>query len=59
MDFNLKDEHYLIQKTARDFASNELLPEAVDRDREKRWPSNEVKKTCTSLLFFFCWKGEV
>ena len=44
MDFNLKDEHYLIQKTARDFASNELLPEAVDRDREKRWPSNEVKK---------------
>ena len=44
MDFNLKDDHFLIQKTARDFASAELFPEAVDRDREKRWPLNEVKK---------------
>ena len=44
MNFKLKDEHLLIQKTARDFAQNELLPGAVERDRKKIWPKEAVKK---------------
>ena len=44
MNFKLKDEHLLIQKTSRDFAQNELLPGAVERDRGKIWPKEAVKK---------------
>tara|TARA_B100000029_G_scaffold512669_1_gene609975 strand:- start:3 stop:1142 length:1140 start_codon:yes stop_codon:yes gene_type:complete len=44
MNFKLKDEHLLIQKTARDFAQNELLPGAVERDRKKIWPKEAVEK---------------
>ena len=44
MDFKLKEEHHLIQKTAREFAENELKPGAIERDRKKLWPKNEVMK---------------
>ena len=44
MNFKLNDEHKLIQKTARDFATNELLSGAVKRDRKKIWPKDAVKK---------------
>ena len=32
MNFDLNQEHKLIQKTSRDFATNELLPEVLKRD---------------------------
>ena len=46
MNFELKQEHKLIQKTARDFAINELLPGVLDRDENKIWPKEAVTKAC-------------
>jgi short-chain 2-methylacyl-CoA dehydrogenase len=38
MDFELSDDHRLIQRTVRDFATNEVAPVAEELDREKRFP---------------------
>jgi short-chain 2-methylacyl-CoA dehydrogenase len=38
MDFDLSDDHRLIQRTVRDFATNEVAPVAEELDREKRFP---------------------
>ena len=38
MDFELTDEQRAVQKTARDFAKNEVLPKAAEIDREHRHP---------------------
>ena len=44
MDFNLSEEQLMIQQAARDFAQNELLPEVIDRDRDQKFPTEQVKK---------------
>jgi alkylation response protein AidB-like acyl-CoA dehydrogenase len=44
MNFEITEEHKLIQKTARDFAINELQPEVLKRDEEKTWPKEAVSK---------------
>ncbi|MEZ5077714.1 MAG: acyl-CoA dehydrogenase family protein [Solirubrobacterales bacterium] len=44
MDFELSDEHRLIQQTVRDFAAQEVAPVAADLDREKRFPYEIVAK---------------
>jgi short/branched chain acyl-CoA dehydrogenase len=44
MDFQLSDEHRLIQTTVRDFAQQEVAPAAEDLDREKRFPYEIVAK---------------
>src|SRR3954467_3003931 len=44
MDFDLSDEHRLIQRTVRDFASGEVAPVAEELDREKRFPYEIVRK---------------
>lgn len=44
MDFNLSEEQLMIQQAARDFAQNELLPEVIERDRDQRFPTEQVKK---------------
>ncbi len=44
MDFNLSDEHRLIQNTVRDFAQQEVAPAAEQLDREKRFPYEIVAK---------------
>jgi short-chain 2-methylacyl-CoA dehydrogenase len=44
MDFNLGDEHRLIQQTVRDFAAQEVAPVAEELDREKRFPYEIVAK---------------
>ena len=44
IDFNLSEEQILIQKTARDFAKNELFEGAIVRDDKKLWPKEQVKK---------------
>jgi short-chain 2-methylacyl-CoA dehydrogenase len=44
MDFNLGDEHRLIQRTVRDFATAEVAPVAEELDREKRFPYEIVAK---------------
>ena len=44
MDFELGDEHRLIQRTVRDFATQEVAPVAEELDREKRFPYGIVHK---------------
>jgi alkylation response protein AidB-like acyl-CoA dehydrogenase len=42
MDFDLTEEQLLIQKTARDFARNELAPKAAERDSTDAFPTEEL-----------------
>jgi alkylation response protein AidB-like acyl-CoA dehydrogenase len=44
MDFELGDEHRLIQRTVHDFATAEVAPVAEELDREKRFPYEIVAK---------------
>ncbi len=44
MDFELSDEHRLIQSTVRDFARQEVAPIAEEIDREKRFPYEIVAR---------------
>ncbi|HWC07505.1 MAG TPA: acyl-CoA dehydrogenase family protein [Solirubrobacterales bacterium] len=44
MDFELSDEHRLIQSTVRDFARQEVVPIAEEIDREKRFPYEIVER---------------
>jgi alkylation response protein AidB-like acyl-CoA dehydrogenase len=44
MDFSLSEEQQLIQRTARDFATKEVLPQAAKIDEEHRFPKELVKR---------------
>ncbi|MEQ8420300.1 MAG: acyl-CoA dehydrogenase [Arenibacter algicola] len=44
MDFTLSEEQLMIQRAARDFAQNELLPGVIDRDDAQKFPAEQVKK---------------
>src|SRR5919202_596066 len=44
MDFDLSDEHRLIQRTVRDFAAGEVAPVAERLDREKAFPYEIVRR---------------
>jgi alkylation response protein AidB-like acyl-CoA dehydrogenase len=44
MDFELSDEHRLIQRTVREFATAEVAPVAEQLDREKRFPYEIVAR---------------
>ena len=44
MDFNLSEEHLMIQQAARDFAQTELLPGVIERDEHSKFPTDQVKK---------------
>ncbi len=44
MNFQLTDDHLMIKQAARDFAQNVLKPGVIDRDREMRYPYEEVKQ---------------
>ncbi|MBL4637194.1 MAG: acyl-CoA dehydrogenase family protein, partial [Kofleriaceae bacterium] len=43
MDLSLNEEQVLIQQTARDFATRELLPKAAERDVTGEFPTKELK----------------
>jgi alkylation response protein AidB-like acyl-CoA dehydrogenase len=43
MDFNLTEEHLMIQQAARDFAQNELLPGVIERDEHSKFPTEQLK----------------
>lgn len=43
MDFNLTEEHLMIEKAARDFAVAELLPGVIERDEHSKFPTEQVK----------------
>ncbi len=44
MNINLSEEQLMIQQAARDFAQNELLPGVIERDRDQKFPYEQVKK---------------
>src|SRR4051794_16207232 len=44
MDFELSDDHRLIQRTVRDFAEQEVAPVAEELDRTKSFPYDVVRK---------------
>src|SRR5216117_1660298 len=44
MDFELSDDHQLLQRTVRDFARQEIAPVAEELDRTKSFPYEIVEK---------------
>jgi short-chain 2-methylacyl-CoA dehydrogenase len=44
MNFDLSDDHRLLQRTVRDFAAAEVAPVAEELDREKRFPYEIVRR---------------
>jgi len=42
MQFQLSEEHKMIQKAARDFAVNECLPGVIERDEHQKFPKEQV-----------------
>lgn len=44
MNFELSEEHKMIQQTAKDFTIQELLPGVIDRDENQLFPSVQIKK---------------
>jgi alkylation response protein AidB-like acyl-CoA dehydrogenase len=43
MEFELTEEQISVQEAARDFTQRELLPGVIDRDREMKYPTEQVK----------------
>src|SRR5215211_2771805 len=44
MQFQLTEEHLMIQKAARDFALHECLPGVIGRDEQQKFPREQVLK---------------
>ncbi|WP_026063442.1 acyl-CoA dehydrogenase [Pedobacter arcticus] len=44
MNFQLSEEHLMIQQAARDFANTELKPGVIDRDEHQKFPTEQIKK---------------
>jgi alkylation response protein AidB-like acyl-CoA dehydrogenase len=44
MNFQLNEEHLMIQKAARDFARNECLPGVIERDERQQFPREQILK---------------
>ncbi len=44
MDFELSEEQKAVRDAARDFAQNVLKPGVIDRDREQKFPKEEIKQ---------------
>ena len=44
MNFQLTEEHLMIQQAARDFAQTELKPGVIERDEHQKFPTEQLKK---------------
>jgi alkylation response protein AidB-like acyl-CoA dehydrogenase len=44
MQFQLSEEHLMIQKAARDFAQTECLPGVIERDEQQKFPKEQIMK---------------
>jgi alkylation response protein AidB-like acyl-CoA dehydrogenase len=44
MEFVLTEEQLAVQEAAREFTQKELLPGVIDRDREMKYPKEQVRK---------------
>jgi len=43
MNFKFSEEQLAVKEAAREFAQNELLPGVIERDKEMRYPEEQVK----------------
>jgi butyryl-CoA dehydrogenase len=61
MDFSLSDHQKLIRETVRQFMEAEVRPAVRQRDREERFPSEEIKKLaalgCCGMMTPEQWGG--
>ena len=61
MDFSLTDQQKLIRETVRQFMENEVRPTVRQRDREGRFPTEEIKKVaelgCCGMMTPEEWGG--
>jgi butyryl-CoA dehydrogenase len=61
MDFSLNDQQKLTRDTVRQFMENEVRPSVRQRDREGRFPADEIKKLaelgCCGMLVPEEWGG--
>jgi alkylation response protein AidB-like acyl-CoA dehydrogenase len=44
MQFQLSEEHLMIQRAARDFAQTECLPGVIERDELQKFPKEQISK---------------
>ena len=44
MNFQLTEEHLVVQQAARDFAQSELLPGVIERDTHQKFPEAQIRK---------------
>jgi alkylation response protein AidB-like acyl-CoA dehydrogenase len=44
MNFDFTEEQLAVRQAARDFAQNVLLPGVIERDRDQRFPAEEMKQ---------------
>jgi len=44
MNFQLSEEHLMIQQAARDFAKNECLNGVIERDEQQKFPKEQLEK---------------
>ncbi|MBN8835189.1 MAG: acyl-CoA dehydrogenase [Sphingobacteriales bacterium 39-19] len=44
MNFQLSEEHLMIQQAARDFAQQECLPGVIERDEHQKFPKEQIEK---------------
>jgi hypothetical protein len=44
MNFELSEEQLAVQQAARDFAQNSCKPGVIERDREQRFPAEQIKE---------------
>ncbi len=44
MIFELTEEHLAVQQAAREFAQSELKPGVIDRDRDMKYPTDQVRR---------------
>src|SRR5205085_2581474 len=44
MNFQLSEEHLMIQQAARDFAQNDCLPGVIERDEKMKFPREQIMK---------------
>ena len=49
MDFSLSDHQLLIRNTVRQFMEAEVRPSVKQRDREERFPIEEIRKLAADL----------
>ncbi|MDG1176435.1 MAG: acyl-CoA dehydrogenase family protein, partial [Flavobacteriales bacterium] len=44
MNFELSEEQLAVQQAARDFVQNSCKPGVIERDREQRYPAEQIKE---------------